>query len=103
MAVKFKTLPAVITGNAGERKQIISTPLPNVYSVSIRSIDTNTGTQYVGDATVNSSNGMPMLNGDTVEIDTPDSKASDGFDVSKLYVVATVANQEFRVMVCLRD
>jgi hypothetical protein len=75
----------------------------DVYSLSIRSVDSNTGTQYIGDETVDSTNGMPMVNGDTVEIDTPDSMSKEGFDPTKIYVVASAANQEFRVTVFIRD
>jgi hypothetical protein len=102
MAVRLRTLPAVITGAAGQRKQITAS-YQDVYSLSIRSVDSNTGTQYIGDETVDSTNGMPMVNGDTVEIDTPDSMSKEGFDPTKIYVVASAANQEFRVTVFIRD
>lgn len=100
--VAFKTLAEVTVVTAGTAVPVVVNTL-YCYSISIRSVDSNTGTQYVGDSTVTAANGMPMKNGDTVEVDTPESKARDGFDASLIYVNADQNNQKFRVMACVRD
>lgn len=61
----FNDVKTVTT--AGTRVQISTTSRP-VTGVIIRALSTNTGTIYVGNATVASSNGFPLLMGEAISI-----------------------------------
>ncbi len=100
--LKLKTLPAITVITAGTEKQVIATPLM-VYAVTIVSLSTNTGTQYVGDSSVTSSNGLPFAAGDTMELDVPDVKGVDQFDLSKIYLDSSSNNAEFRIIAWIRE
>lgn len=101
--LKLKTFPAVTVSKAGERKQIYDKSLL-VYEVSIQSLTSNSGTQYVGDETVTSSNGHQVLPGDPVVIELPSrARATDQFDISDVYVDSSTDGAEFRVSAWIRE
>jgi multidrug efflux pump subunit AcrA (membrane-fusion protein) len=100
--VKLKTLPAILVTAAGTRKQIYPNHLL-VYSVTIQSLRTNTGTQYFGDGSVLVGSGTEMLPGDLVEVEPPSrARATDQFDISDIYVTSDVA-AEFRIVAWIRE
>jgi len=97
MAIQLVTLPKVIVTTPGQRVPITRTS-QFVYSVSIHSLSTNTGYQYVGDKTVSSANGIVFEPSDSAEIEAPQSpKGQEQFDLSQIYLDASVANTEFRI------
>lgn len=66
---------------AGTRVQLTATSTP-ILSVVIKAKTANTGTIYVGNSAVSSSNGFVLLAGDTVSIEID--------DLSKIYLDASV-------------
>lgn len=100
--LKLKTLPAVTVAVAGTEQPLYATPLL-VYAVTITSLSGNTGTQYFGDSTVTSSNGTPFGPGDDIELEAPDVKGLDQFDISTVYLDATVNGTEFRIVAWVRE
>lgn len=102
MAVTIKTLTAVTVTSAGTRVPLSATHLL-VYSVTIQSLESNTGTQYIGDGTVSSTNGFSLSPGNIVEIDSPDARGVDQFDLNDVYVDSTVNAAEFRILAWIRE
>lgn len=101
--VKFKTLAEVTVVTAGTRVAISTSSL-QVYSLSIQSLSTNTGSQYVGDSTVSSSNGMVFNPSDVAELDgPPGAREPHQFDASTIYVDSSTNNAKFRVSAWIRD
>lgn len=101
MALKAKTFNAVITGPAGERKQVVSMPTL-VYSATIQSMRTNTGHQYIGDSTLTTANGQEFQPGDVAEAEPP-SERREQYDLSKIYVCSDTAVSEFRISAWIRE
>lgn len=102
MAIKPVTLPAVIVGAPGQRKSI-STTRVLVYSATIQSVKTNTGTQYIGDKTVTAANGQPMEPGGQAVVKSPTGgKEPEQFDISEVYVDSSTAGAEFRISAWMR-
>ncbi len=101
--LKLKTLPAVTVATAGSEQALYTQPLM-VYSATIVSLSTNTGSQYIGDSTVAASNGLPITPGDDWELDVPFGvKGVDQFDISKVYVDSSTNAAEFRITVWIRE
>lgn len=100
--LKFKTLPAITVATAGDAQPISSSSL-NAYSVVITSLTANTGTQYLGDETVTSSTGQTFGPGDCMELDAPDVRGVDQFDLSKIYVDSSVSGAVFRIAAWVRE
>jgi hypothetical protein len=100
--LKLKTLTAVTVTTAGTRVPLSATTV-NVYAVTIISMSSNTGTQYLGDSTVTSSNGLPFGPGEDVELDAPDVKGLDQFDISKIYLDSSSSAAAFRVIAWIRE
>jgi hypothetical protein len=57
-----------VTTNAGSRVQL-SAVSTSIKSVSIKALATNTGTVYVGNSTVASTNGYQLAAGDAIDVD----------------------------------
>jgi hypothetical protein len=101
--IKLKTLPAVTVSSAGTAVPLYSTPLL-VYGVTIVSLSENSGTQFIGDSTVDVDNGMPISPGDTCEIDPPQrAVATDQFYINEVYVDSSEDGAEFRVIAWIRE
>lgn len=101
--IKLKTLPAVTVATAGSRQAIYSQSL-FAYEVVIQSLAANTGTQYIGDETVASTNGLQLDAGGSITLSPPDAaKGVDQFDISKLYVDSSVNGAEFRISAWIRE
>lgn len=101
--IKLKTFPAVTVATPGVRKALFTDQLL-VYAVTVMPLSTNTGTQYVGDETVSSTNGAPILPGDACEVEPPDrAVGTDQFYINELYVDSTTANAEFRIVAWVRE
>lgn len=98
--LKLKTFPAVTVATAGTRVQLIATETM-VYSLAIQSLSSNTGSQYVGDNTVSSTNGMLIIAGECAEIDAP-VKGQDQFDASQIYFDSSTNGAEFRIIGWIR-
>lgn len=100
--LKLKTLPAVTVATAGTEQPISATNLL-VYAVIITSLSGNTGTQYFGDSTVTSSNGTPFGPGDDIELEAPEHRGVDQFDIKNIYVDSTTNAAEFRIAAWIRE
>ena len=101
--LKLKTIPAVTVATAGTR-QPLSATTTLVYSVTVQSVSANTGTQYLGDNTVSSSNGIQVSPTDTIEIDAPaGARGVDQFDLSKIYVDSSTDGAVFRIVAWIRE
>ena len=101
--LKLKTLPAVTVATAGS-EQPLASARTMVYAATVVSLSTNTGTQYLGDSTVTSSNGIPFSGGDTMEIESPSgARGVDQFDLSKVYVDSSSNGAEFRIVAWIRE
>ncbi|UOF79086.1 hypothetical protein [Caudoviricetes sp.] len=82
----------------------LSSTSVKVYSVSIQSLSSNTGTQYVGDVTVTSSNGMAISPTDVAELDGPvGAREPHQFDLTDIYVDSSTSGAKFRVSAWIRD
>lgn len=102
MAVLLKTIPIVTLAVAGQRKRL-SENHQMVSSVTIQSFRSNTGYQYVGDSTVNSSNGQEFGPGDMAEIDAPmGSRGPEEFDLYDIFVDSSTNGAEFRITAWIR-
>lgn len=98
MAILLRTLPEVTVATPGTRVALYTSNLM-VYCVSVQSLPSNTGTHYIGDSTVSSSNGVTFAAGDVAEIDGPPGirGGQEQFDLSTIYVDATVGGTKFRI------
>lgn len=102
MAIKLKTLSPVTIGQPGERRRLSETSLM-VYGVSVQSLRTNTGYQYMGDETVTSSNGYEFGPTDVAELPPPSgAKEPMQFDVKEVWVDSTTAGASFRISAWVR-
>lgn len=103
MGVRLKTVAEVTVTTAGTRVKLSETSIL-VYSVSIQSLSTNTGTQYVGDNAVTSSNGMIISPTDVAELDGPiGAREPHQFDLTDIYVDSSTNGAKFRVSAWIRD
>jgi hypothetical protein len=105
VAIKLKTFPAVTVTNAGQRKPLSETSVL-VYAVSVQSLRTNTGYQYLGDSTVTSSNGYEFGPSDVSELEPPPGTAGrepGQLDLKDIYVDSSTDAAEFRIVGCIRD
>lgn len=105
MAIKLKTFPAVTVAQAGQKKRLSETSVL-VYAVSIQSLRTNTGYQYVGDENVSSSNGYEFGPSDVAEMEPPTGTAGREpaqIDLADIWVDSTTAAAEFRIAGWIRD
>jgi hypothetical protein len=103
MAVQLKTLTEVTVAQPGQKQAIYSQKLM-VYSVSVQSLSTNTGSQYIGDSSLTSDNGQVFGPSDVAELDGPPSaKGQEQFDVSSIFVDSSTAGAKFRVSVWIRE
>lgn len=100
--LKLKTLPAITVTTAGTSVPIYASRLM-VYSASVQSLNTNTGNQYVGDETVASTNGARIAAGDSIDIDPPEIRGLDQFDISQVYVDSSTNGAEFRIIAWIRE
>lgn len=70
--VKIPPATVILSGqtttNAGTRVQLSATST-GITSVSVKALSTNTGIVYVGDVTVDSSNGRELQTGESIDID----------------------------------
>lgn len=97
MAVKVQTLPPVTVASAGTAVAVGSTAIA-VTSLTIQAEDDNTGSLFIGDATVSSTNGLELVPGATAEI-TADSIGrgqSEEFYINEIYVNATTSGDTAR-------
>lgn len=103
MAVKLKTVSTVTVSSAGTAVPLSATSLL-VYSVSVQSLRTNTGYQYIGDSTVTSSNGQEFGPSDVAEVEGPSSPrgGQEQFDLSEIYVNSSTSSAEFRITAWIR-
>lgn len=101
--IKLKTI-AEVTVTTGGTRVALSASAVKVYACSVQSLSTNTGTQYIGDSTVSSSNGMILGPGDVAELDgPPGAREPHQFDLSDIYVDSSTNNAKFRVSAWIRD
>jgi hypothetical protein len=97
MAVLLKTIKKVTVPQAGVRQRL-SAERMIVSSCTIQSFRTNTGYQYVGDYSVDSSNGQEFGPGDIAEIDAPSgARGPEEFDLYDVFVDSTTNAAEFRI------
>lgn len=102
-ALKLRILDPVTVVTSGTRKALSLTSML-VYAVTIVSVSTNTGTQWVGDELVAVDRGIPIAAGDDVEIETPQmARGVDQFDVSKIYVDSSSNGAVFQIAVWVRE
>jgi hypothetical protein len=102
MAILQKTLPQVTAGSPNTPVRVSQSHLL-VSSYTIQSDETNTGSQYVGDASVSASNGQKFGPGDTVEWDAPmGHRGPEELDLYDVFVVSSTANSVFRISACIR-
>lgn len=97
MSVKVQTLSPVIVASAGTAVQVDSNETP-VSSLILQAQDSNTGSLFVGDSTVTSTNGLEVVPGATIEI-TGDSFGrgqSNEIILSDIYVNATTSGDRAR-------
>jgi len=70
--VEVESANTIISGqtttNAATRVQVSATST-SISSISVKALSTNTGLVYVGDVTVDSSNGRELQAGESVDID----------------------------------
>ncbi len=100
--VLLKTLSAITVVTAGTQVPLSATSLL-VYSVSVQSLRTNTGFQYIGDSTVETNNGYEFGPSDVAEVDPPHgAHEPQQIDLKDIYVNSTTNNAEFRVVVWIR-
>lgn len=103
MAVKLKTLQEVTVTTAGTRVPLSLTS-QIVYACSVQSLSSNTGTQYIGDDTVSSSNGQAFGPSDVAELDGPaGAREPHQFDLKDIYVDSSTSGAKFRVSAWIRD
>ena len=101
--LKLKTIAAVTVATSGTPVALCAST-QWVYSATIQSLSSNTGTQYIGDSTVTSSNGLQFGAGDIIEVDAPASaRSTDQFDLSKVYVDSSTNGAAFRVVAWIRE
>lgn len=102
MNVKLKTIQSVTVAKAGWKKRLSETPL-RVFSVTVQSLRTNTGYQYIGDATVTASNGQEFKPEDCAEIEGPPSpRGQEEFDLFDVFVDSSTDAAEFRISAWIR-
>lgn len=102
MAIKLKTFPEVTVTQAGVRQRLSDTPVL-VYDVSVESLSTNTGTQYIGDETVTSSNGHAFGPSDIAIVKPPSgSREPMQFDLMDVFVDSTTNGAKFRILSWIR-
>jgi LysM repeat protein len=95
-ALKLFTLADVTVTTAGTRVQVSGSDL-YVYSVSVQAKKANTGKIYVGDSSVSSSRGYQLEPGEVITLNGFDGKATEEFNVTDLYVDATVNGEGVHV------
>lgn len=100
--LKLRTLPAITVTTAGTRVALHSSSIL-VYAFLVMSLASNTGTQYLGDSTVTSANGIPFSAAEDMELEAPDVRGVDQFDLSKIYVDSSTSGAEFRVIAWIRE
>ena len=102
MAIKLKTFSPVTVTQAGVRKRLSEVSVL-VYAVSVQSLRTNTGYQYMGDETVSSTNGYEFGPTDVAELPPPNgSKEPMQFDLKDVWVDSSTSGAEFRVSAWVR-
>lgn len=103
--VKLITLDAVTVAVAGTRVQLSATN-KLVYAVSVQSLRTNTGYQYLGDSSVSSTNGYEFGPSDVAEIEPPPGTSGGRepaqIDLADIYVDSTTNGAEFRISAWVR-
>lgn len=103
MALIPKTLAARTVAVAGTRVSLAASSVL-VYAATIQSLDSNSGSQFIGDESVDSSNGMKIKPGDITEIEPPaKARGNDMFDLSKWYVDSDANGAEFRVIAWINE
>lgn len=103
MALIPKTLSARTVATAGTPVALSASSLL-VYAATVQSLSTNSGSQYLGDSTVDSSTGMEIKPGDIAEIEPPaKARGNDMFDLSKWYVDSSSNGAEFRVIAWINE
>src|SRR5690349_7125067 len=97
MAILLKTIKKVTVTQAGQRQRLSPDHIM-VSSVSVQSFRTNTGYQYIGDSTVDSSNGQEFGPGDVAEIEGPmGARVPEDFDLYDVFVDSSVNGAEYRI------
>lgn len=99
--LKLVTLPAITIATAGTEQQAYAGNL-EVFSAIIISLPTNTGTQYIGDATVASTNGIPIAPDGSLELGPPDNVRADTFNLGEVYLDSSTNGAEFRIAAWVR-
>lgn len=103
---KLKTIAEVTVTTAGTRVPLSATSV-YAYGVSVQSLRTNTGYQYIGDVTVSSANGYEFGPSDVAEIEPPagtsGGREPSQVDLKEIYVDSTTNNAKFRVVAWIRE
>lgn len=100
--LRLVTLDAVTVASAGTAQAASATNL-EVFSAIIVSLSTNTGTQYVGDSNVDSSNGMPLAPDGSLELGPPENmRATDTFNLAEVFLDSSTNGAEFRILAWIR-
>lgn len=75
-----------------------------IHSFTIQAATANSGTIYIGGPDVSSSNGVALAAGDALSFDLlkPVRMETEMYDLSKVYVAASVASQAVRVLTIIR-
>lgn len=103
--VKLITVDPVTVASAGTAVPLSATSLL-VYAVSVQSLRTNTGYQYIGDSSVDSTNGFEFKPSGLAEIEPPPGSSGgrepSQIDLADIYVDSTTNNAEFRISAWVR-
>ncbi len=99
--LKLVTLPARTVATSGTSVTAYNGNL-EVFSAIIVSLPTNTGTQYIGDSSVTTSNGMPIAPDGSLEMGPPDNYKGDTFNLGEVYLDSSTNGAEFRIAAWVR-
>jgi hypothetical protein len=99
--LKLLTLPARTVTTSGTPVTAYDGNL-EVFSAIIISLSTNTGTQYVGDSTMDTGDGMPIAPDGSLEMAPPDNVREDTFNLGLVYLDSSTNGAEFRIAAWVR-
>lgn len=98
MAQKVKLGSVVTVATAGTAVALDSSPIASS-SIVVQSDPTNTGRMYVGDSTVDSTNGVVLEPGQTFEFEGDDRRGGgDEYRLDEIFVDAAVNGEKVRVL-----
>jgi len=97
MPAKMKTLAVVTVASAGTAEQITSAAIPST-GIIVQADTANTGLIYVGDSTVDSSNGLELEAGETFSITAEEiGRSNDEIILNDVFIDAQIDGDSARV------